>query len=79
MTVEEMKQVDIRTVKAEELADITKISLEDCRTKEEKIKSFLEQVGNPYCYRVGDIIVKTRYSEDGVSFHERFEQLIASI
>ncbi len=79
MTVEEMKQVDIRTVKAEELADITKISLEDCRTKEEKIKSFLEQVGNPYCYRVGDIIVKTRYSENGGSFHERFEQLIASI
>ena len=79
MTVEEMKQVDIRTVKAEELPDITKISLEGCRTKEEKIKSFLEQVENPYCYRVGDIIVKTKYSEDGVSFHERFEQLIASI
>ena len=32
MTVEEMKQVDIRTVKAEELPDITKISLEGCRT-----------------------------------------------
>lgn len=79
MTVEEMKQVDIRTVQAEELADITKISLDGCRTKEEKIKSFLEQVGNPYCYRVGDVIVKTRYSENGSSFHERFEQLIASV
>lgn len=79
MTVEEMKQVDIRTVQAEELADITKISLDGCRTKEEKIKSFLEQVGNPYCYRVGDVIVKTRYSENGGSFHERFEQLIASV
>lgn len=79
MTVEEMKQVDIRTVQAEELADITKIHLDSCQTKEEKIKSFLEQVGNPYCYRVGDVIVKTRYSENGVSFHERFEQLIASV
>ena len=79
MTVEEMKQVDIRTVQAEELADITKIHLDACQTKEEKIKSFLEQVGNPYCYRVGDVIVKTRYSENGVSFHKRFEQLIASV
>lgn len=79
MTVEEMKQVDIRTVQTEELADITKISLDGCRTKEEKIKSFIEQVGNPYCYRVGDVIVKTRYSENGGSFHERFEQLIASV
>lgn len=79
MTVEEMKQVDIRTVQAEELVDITTICLDGCRTKEEKIKSFLEQVGNPYCYRVGDIIVKTRYSENGGSFHERFEQLIAGI
>lgn len=79
MTVEEMKQVDIRTVQAEELADITKIRLDGCQTKEGKIKSFLEQVGNPYCYRVGDVIVKTRYSENGVSFHERFEQLIASV
>lgn len=79
MTVEEMKQVDIRTVQAEELADITKIHLDGCQTKEEKIKSFLEQVGNPYCYRVGDVVVKTRYSENGVSFHERFEQLIASV
>lgn len=79
MTVEEMKQVDIRTVKAEELADITKISLDGCWTKEEKIKSFLEQVGNPYCYRVGNVIVKTRYSENGGSFHERFEQLILNV
>ncbi len=79
MTVEEMKQVDIRTVKAEELVDITEISLEGCRTKEEKIRSFLEQVGNPYCYRVGNVIVKTRYSENGGSFHERFHQLILSI
>lgn len=79
MTVEEMKQVDIRTVQAEELADITKISLDGCRTKEEKIKSFIEQVGNPYCYRVGDVIVKTRYNENGGSFHERFEQLITSV
>lgn len=79
MTVEEMKQVDIRTVQAEELADITKISLDGCWTKEEKIQFFLEQVGNPYCYRVGDVIVKARYSENGASFHERFEQLIASV
>lgn len=79
MTVEEMKQVDIRTVQAEELVDITTIRLDGCRTKEEKIKSFLEQVGNPYCYRVGDVIVKTRYSENGDSFHERFNRLILSV
>lgn len=47
--------------------------------KEERLKEFVRQVGNPYCFRVGSIVVKNVYSGDGVSLRERFEQFAKTL
>lgn len=44
MTVEEMKAVDIRTVSRDELVDIRDVVIDQGAPKEERIKSFLQQI-----------------------------------
>lgn len=73
-----MKEIDVRTIERESLIDIKKL-------KEEKISAewaadectarFIERVKNPYCFRVGKVVVKTVFTE-GVSLNQRFEELI---
>ncbi|WP_373207059.1 DUF6870 family protein [Coprococcus phoceensis] len=79
MSIEEMKAVDIRTVEPEELVDVREISLDESLSKEERADEFARQVKNPYCFRVGDMIVKNVYSNNGVSLRERFEQFARTL
>ncbi len=79
MTVEEMKSVDVRTVDRDSLVDVTRIHIDEGLTKEERLKEFIRQVKNPYCFRVGDVVVKNVYSGDGVSLRERFEQYAGTL
>ena len=79
MTIEEMKAVDVRTVDPETLVDVTKIKIDEGLSKEERVVEFLRQVKNPYCFRVGNMIVKNVYSNDGVSLRERFEQFARTL
>ncbi len=79
MTIEEMKAVDVRTVDPETLVDVTKIKIDESLSKEERVAEFLRQVKNPYCFRVGNMVVKNVYSNDGVSLRERFEQFARTL
>ena len=79
MTVEEMKAVDIRTVDPETLVDVTTIIIDENLSKEERVKEYLRQVKNPYCFKVGDVVVKCSYSNDGVTLKDCFEQLVRTL
>lgn len=79
MSIEEMKEVDVRTVDPETLVDVTKIKIDESLSKEERVAEFLCQVKNPYCFRVGNMVVKNVYSNDGVSLRERFEQFARTL
>lgn len=78
MTVEEMKAVDIRTVCPEELVDITKLSINKSLEGDDRKAEFIRQVKNPYCYRVGNIIVKSSYSGDA-TLTKRFQELVLAV
>ena len=79
MTIEEMKNVDVRTVNPDTLVDVTMIQIDESLSEEERIKEYLRQVKNPYCFRVGDVVVKCAYSNDGVTIKDRFEQLVRTL
>ena len=82
MTAKELdalKGVDVRTVEKEGLVDIREVPVERGLPAEERIKRFIGEVKNPYCFRVGDVVVKTVFSEDGGSFGERFERMLARL
>lgn len=77
---EKMRSVDIRTVKRDGLVDITRIPEGDSDggDKEMKMRTFLKKVKNPYCFMVGDIIVKSSFTE-GVSLKQRLRELAEGI
>ena len=61
------------------MVDVTKIKIDENLSKEERVAEFLRQVKNPYCFRVGNMVVKNVYSNDGVSLRERFEQFARTL
>nr|WP_288886423.1 hypothetical protein [uncultured Blautia sp.] len=72
-----LKETDIRTVNREELVDITKLEfgcLADNPDRKMRMKEFVEQVGNPYCFLVGDIVVKSTFTE-GAGLKQRLQEL----
>ncbi|MCM1305619.1 MAG: hypothetical protein NC306_16190 [Butyrivibrio sp.] len=79
MTIDEMKNVDVRTVDKDSLVDVTGIEVDEGLSREERLKEFVRQMGNPYCFRVGDVVVKNVYSGGGVSLRERFGQYARSL
>ena len=79
MSIEDMKAVDVRTVDPETLVDVSKIVIDESLSKEERVAEFIKQIKNPYCFRVGDMVVKNVYSNDGVSLRERFEQFARTL
>ena len=74
-----MSQADIRTVKPEELVDITGIEIDRKQPAAKRIKSYVEQVHNPYLVRVGDYTVKTEYSDCEETLNDRMMQYISKM
>ena len=79
MSIEEMKSVDIRTVDPETLVDIASVRLDNEQPRNERIRSFLEQIKNPYCYRVGKIVVKVSFADTDVTLEDRLEHYIRGL
>ena len=73
---EMLKSVDIKNVDKGSLIDLDVVQIDDTRPVSERILSFLQQVKNPYCFRIGDVAVKVNYKPDGPSFQQNFEDLL---
>ena len=71
-----MKAVDIRTVDKSQLVDLSTVHIDESLPVRERVLSYLKQVKNPYCVRVGNFAVKVKYKEDGPSFEEVFKHLL---
>lgn len=74
--LERMKNVDIRTVDKNSLVDLDDIFIDISQPSEQKLRSFVEQVKNPYIFRIGDVAVKVNYANSGLSFTEIFKSII---
>ena len=79
MGIEDMQNIDVRTVDPETLVDIRTVKIDQSLSSEEREAEFIRQVKNPYCFRVGDAVIKNVYSGDGVTLQDRFEQFIRTL
>lgn len=57
----EMSQMDIVNIDTSTLVDINTVSINQELPHEEKILSYITQMGNPYCFLSGDIPVRMRF------------------
>lgn len=79
MTAEEYRAllaVDFADVESGSLTDISKLRIDRELPLEKRRQQYLRQVGNPYLVRVGNMKVKVRFAENGVSMEEAFENML---
>lgn len=74
--LEEMKKVDVQCVDRNSLVDLQEIKVDHSLSKEQRIKDFVTKVKNPYCFKVGDVVVKVAFNPEGLSFEEQFEKML---
>ncbi|QIB69608.1 hypothetical protein Ami103574_09795 [Aminipila butyrica] len=79
MNLEDLRQVDIRTVNPDSLVDINDIKINTNLPREERIVDFIRQIGNPYCFRCGKVVVKISFKDTDVTMEERMENLLRMI
>lgn len=61
------------------LRDICRVKIDPTKPKEERIKSFVEQIGDPYCYLDGDIVVSIGYADTTVSLQDRLRSYVSTL
>lgn len=61
------------------LVDIRDVKIDRSLPVEERMKSYVEQIKNPYMFKVGNTIVRVSYKEDGPSFQEVFNLMLQTM
>lgn len=76
MDLDALKSVDVRTVDKSGLVDLNSVQIDESQPVPLRVASFVEQIGNPYCFRVGSVAVKVRYQTDGPTFQQNMEDIL---
>lgn len=59
--------------------DMNMIHIDTSLPKEQRIKKFVEDIKNPYCFRVGNVIVRTSFKQGSPKLQETMKEYFKSI
>lgn len=62
-----------------ELVDIRDVVIDKSLPLEERVRSYVEQIKDPYCFKVGDVVVRVSYADKDKSLADSFTSMIASM
>ena len=79
MTYQEMRDIDIRSVDINTLVDINSIQINTTLSREDMALDFLEQIKNPYCFKVGKAAVKISFSDTESTVEDCLERYLLSL
>lgn len=74
-----LKKVDVRTVDPDTLVDISKLDIDATLPKEERLKEFILQIKNPYCFKVGKVAVSVGFNPEGPTFEQCMEHYLQTL
>ena len=72
---EAMKNVDPRKVDRATLRDRSTVRIDPDAPTEERIRAWIEQLGNPYVYLDGGVVVKLSFADQGETIEDRINAL----
>lgn len=61
------------------LKNIQDVIIDTTKPCAERIQSFIDQIGNPYCYLDNGVVVEIEYTDTTVSLYERLLSYAKSI
>lgn len=73
------KETDVKNLDKTELVDIRDVKIDRKKPYLIRIISYINQVRNPYCYRVGDVVVRVSYAGKEKTFTDSFTEMISSM
>ncbi len=71
--LDEYKKKDLSEINKEELKDIRSVVLNPADPLEKRIESFIDQIGNPYCFLCGDVVVRLCFDDGGKNLDEKLK------
>ena len=79
MTFQEMRDIDIRSVNPDLLVDIKSVQINTSLSRDERVLDFLEQIKNPYCFKVGKAAVKVSFADTEATVEDCLERYLLSL
>ena len=61
------------------LVDIRDVKIDRSVSVEERMKSYVEQIKNPYMFKVGSTVVRVSYANTQATINDNFVNLLASM
>lgn len=61
------------------LVDIRDVKIDRSMTVEDRMKSYVEQIKNPYMFKVGNTVVRVSYANTQATINDNFVNLLASM
>lgn len=69
----------VQRIDASTLVDIRDVHIDSELPKEQRIRSFIQQIRNPYCFKVGDVVVNVSYTGGDTTLTDRFTGMLAML
>ena len=61
------------------LVDIRDVKIDRSMSVEDRMKSYVEQIKNPYMFKVGNTVVRVSYANTQATINVNFVNLLASM
>ena len=74
----QMKSIDPRTIDRSTLRDIRSVSIDTSQPRESRIRDYVRQIRNPYCYLHGKYVVKVSFTDSGPTLEDKLASYIAA-
>ena len=74
-----MQDHDGFTEPLDSLVDIRDVKVDQSQSPEERVRSYVEQVKDPYHFRVGDVKVRVAYSGTDETLNDSFCNMISNM
>lgn len=72
---DKLKNVDVRTVDISTLTDIGKIKINRELPKADRLRAFVREVKNPFCFICNGMVVKISYCDTNESLENKLAKL----
>ena len=82
MTAEEYRKYlkqDFLDVDIAEMPDLKEYQPDRKKSLAERQRAYLEKVVNPYLVRIGNMKIKVRFANNGVSMEQAFENMLLNV
>ena len=77
VTAPAMAQEYVPDSARESLVDIRDVKLDSSMEQADRVRSFIQQVKNPYRFKVGDVVVNVAYTNGGATLNECFADMLS--